>query len=90
MATPSPIPHYAVPCWTDGINVYAEIPCRDGTTYRYSQPYSENGLTKLLHLLRDHEPKGPPAPPLHTTSSYIERQASHDLARRKLAALGLV
>lgn len=82
------IPPWAVPCWTDGINVYAEIPCRDGSTYRYSQPFSDNGLLKLLHLLRDHEPKGPVIS--EPSRSFEAKQATYDLARRKLASLGLV
>lgn len=86
-STPTPVPPWAVACWADGINVYAEIPLKTGGGYyRYSQPFSDEGLRKLLHLLRDHEPKGPPISETH--QSY--RAEQREYATSKLRQLGLV
>ena len=81
------VPRWAVACWTDGTNVYAEIPTIDGGFYRYSQPYSNDGLGRLLRLLRDHKPKGPSVREPEGPSIATE---SRTYANSKLHQLGLI
>ena len=77
-------PAHAVLLWTDGANIYAEVPLATGQGFqRITFPASSLGLHKALNLLRDHRPTArppsiPPAP--RPPKGYTPNQAQAALA----------
>lgn len=46
-------PPWAVTAWVDDVNVYVELPTKEGPPYIASYPQTENGLGKALNVMRE-------------------------------------
>lgn len=53
-------PPWAVVCWCDDRFIYAEIACKEGPPFIFKEALTNDGLNKLLHLMRDARRKAPP------------------------------
>ena len=46
-------PPWAVVTWCDDRFIYVEVPCNDSLPYIFKESLTEDGLSKVLHLMRD-------------------------------------
>jgi len=100
MATLSPpaAPPFALLCWTDGHDLFIELPLTQGEgSYVARYPLSEGGLAKALaHMARAHEENPAPKPYQHPAAQPTVRKFSNftetqrDLAQAVLRKLKII
>ena len=87
-ADPNPVPKWAVTMWDNGTMIFVALPmAKGGVPYIMSFPFSEQGLTQAMRILRTQREEAP-RPTIDRPANYTmpptQPMVKHSKAQQKL------